>query len=704
MTTVQLSRPGAAEAGRDVDSPAGGWPPASESALSRAPGALIVGLLLLVLYAAFAHGANTDPAEARVQIGLSALAAFAAAAWLWNGTIRVGARSRAVTGTALLVGFALWNGITLLWSVAPNQTWLELNREISYVLVLVLAIAAGASHRRPLQTVATGYLLVAFLVSLYALGQKIAPGLHIAGLIDLNQTATFARLQAPLDYWNALALFVAFAVPIALVIARDPEQPRRMRMAALLAVELTLLVVGLTYSRGGLVALIVVVVVTLAFGGAWLKTLMLLAAAAVATVPPLWVALSLHSLSGANVPLSDRETAGVKFAIVLVASLALLYAAGRRLLDRDVSIELSPERRRRALRRLAAGAAFVVAIGLIVLVVSGGISHAWHSFTTPHATANVNVPNISVSSGNRWVWWKDAVGAWSDKPVAGWGAGSFQVVDLLYSTAGNLSVHDAHNVPVQWLAETGFVGAVLAIGAYVLLLVAGLDAARRKTGTERAFAVALLAAGVAYAIHALYDWDWELPGVTFPVLLFLGALAGSGMSRRAWRSRRRPDAVRALTLGATTFVLCVYAVSALLPTLAATKASAALTQAGATSSRVELLHAVGTAQLASRLDPLSDDGLKAAASISVSLGHPVQARTYLLEAVGRDPSDELAWEQLANLERGLRDVRAARQAVARVLALDPRGTVGRRLALNLQELRTPANDSATATSTPLPVH
>jgi hypothetical protein len=709
MTTVQLSRPGSAGAGRDVGTPADGWPPGSDTALTRAPGALTVGLLLVVLYGAFAHGANTDPAAARVQIGLSALAAIAGAAWLWSGTIRVGARSRALAGAGLLAAFALWNGISLLWSVAPNQTWLELNREISYVLVLVLAIGAGASQRRPLQTVAGGYLVVTFLVTLYALGQKIAPGLHIAGLIDLNQTATFARLQAPLDYWNALALFVVFAVPIALVIARDPELPRRLRMASLLAVELMLIVILLTYSRGGLVALVVVVGVTLAFGGAWLKTLMLLAAAAVASIPAVWMALSVHSLSGANVALSARESAGGEFALVLLGSLALLYAAGRMLLDRDVHIELTAERRQRVLRLAAAGAGFVVVVALIAVTLSsrgltGTISHAWHSFTTPHATANVNVPNVSVSSGNRWVWWKNAVGAWSDRPFGGWGAGSFAVVDLLYSSASNLSVHDAHSVPLQWLAETGFVGAALAVGAFALLLIAGVEATRRKTGTERAFAAALLAAGVAYAIHSLYDWDWELPGVTFPVLVFLGALAGSAMGRRSWRARERSASVRGLALGASTFVLCVYAVSVLLPGLAATKASAALTQAGATSSRAELLHAVGTAQLASRLDPLSDAGLTAAASISVSLGHPAQARSYLLQAVGRDPSDELAWEQLANLERGLRDVRAARQAIAHVLALDPRGAMGRRLALNLQELRTPPNDSATATSTPLPVH
>ena len=33
------------------------------------------------------------------------------------------------------------------WSVAPDQTWIELNRAITYVIVLCLAIALGASDR-----------------------------------------------------------------------------------------------------------------------------------------------------------------------------------------------------------------------------------------------------------------------------------------------------------------------------------------------------------------------------------------------------------------------------------------------------------------------------------------------------------------------------------------------------------------------------
>jgi O-Antigen ligase len=677
--------------------------PGPDDGPSRAPSALMLALLVLLLYAAFAHGADSDPAEARVQIGLSLLAVLAGIGWLWNGTIGVRARPRALAGVGLLLAFAVWSAITLLWSVAPNQTWLELNRDLAYVLVLALAIGAGASHRRPLEAIATGYLLVALVVTVYALGQKILPGLDISGLIDLNQTATFARLQAPLDYWNALALFVIFAVPIALVIAADRARPRRIRIGMLLAIELMLLVIGLTYSRGGLVALVLAVAVSVALGGAWPRSLMLLGSAAVATVVPLWMALNVHSLSGSGVSLGAREAGGGEFFLVLVVSLGALFYLGGKLVDREAGMKLGPERALRLRRMLFAGVGAAVVIALIALALTGSISHAVHSFTTPHATANVNNPNISFNSGNRWVWWKEAVGAWSDRPLGGWGAGSFQVLDLLYRTTGDLTVQDAHSVPLQWLAETGLVGGLLAIAGYVLLLRGGLDAVRRTTGPQRAFAAALLAGAVAYAVHAFYDWDWDMPGVTFPVLVFLGVLVGSGMGRGAWRGSQRPGWVRGLALGVCTLLLCVYAISALLPSLAATKASAALTHAGAASSRTQLEHAQGTADFAARLDPLSDAGLTAAASISLALDNQTQARSYLLQAVSRDPSDERAWEQLANLELALRDVPATQQAIKRILALDPRGTAGQQLALKLQELETPPGDSATATSTPLPV-
>jgi O-antigen ligase len=476
-------------------------------------------------------------------------------------------------------------------------------------------------------------------------------------------------------------------------------------MASLLAVELMLLAIGLTYSRGGLIAVVVAVGVSIAFGGARLRTVILLGAAAVAAAVPLWVALTNYSLSAQNIPLAQREIPGGQFAIVLLVSLVLLFAGGRKLLDIDQRIKLTPDRAR-ALRRLVLAGA---GVGLLVILIGvtlssrglgGTISHAWQSFSVPRG-ANVNNPNVSFSSGYRWVWWKEAVGAWSARPFGGWGAGSFPVLDLMYRTT-NAHVQDAHSVPLQWLAETGLVGGLLAVGAYALLLAAGVDAVRRRAGTERAFAAALLAGAVAYAVHSFYDWDWEIPGVTFPVLVFLGVLAGSAAGRWLRRVPERPAVTRGIALAIYTFAICVYAISALLPSIAATNASAALTQAGGSSSRAALRSAEGTALFASRLDPLSDEGLKAAASISVYLRQPVQARAYLLQAVRRNPTDELAWEQLAALELGLRDARATRQAAVRVLQLDPRGPIGRQLTLDLEELITPPSDSATATSTPLP--
>ena len=101
------------------------------------------------------------------------------------------------------------------------------------------------------------------------------------------------------------------------------------------------------------------------------------------------------------------------------------------------------------------------------------------------------------------MWWKEAAGAIRDRPLGGWGAGSFGVVHLLYRRDA-LSVRQPHSVPLQWLAETGAVGALLAIGAFGLLLVSAVLATRRRaSGSERLLTAALTAGAVAYAVHAL---------------------------------------------------------------------------------------------------------------------------------------------------------------------------------------------------------
>ncbi len=197
-------------------------------------------LLLVVLYAAFDHGAAGVAAGARIQTALAALAALACGGLLWTGSLRFAAPRAAVVGLALLVAFACWSGVTVAWSVAPDQTWLELNRAITYVLVLALAIVVGASHGRSIELAAKGFVAVALALAVYGIGQKVIPGVHIPGVFTLDQTAVFPRLQAPFGYWNALALFIAMGIPIALAGAVDQAMGRRVRLAAVLAVQLLL--------------------------------------------------------------------------------------------------------------------------------------------------------------------------------------------------------------------------------------------------------------------------------------------------------------------------------------------------------------------------------------------------------------------------------------------------------------------------------
>ena len=50
-------------------------------------------------------------------------------------------------------------------------------------------------------------------------------------------------------------------------------------------------------------------------------------------------------------------------------------------------------------------------------------------------------------------------------------------------------------------------------------------AAYRRAPVAASGAVAAVA---AWAVHAGLDWDWEMPAVTLPVLILLGALIARG--------------------------------------------------------------------------------------------------------------------------------------------------------------------------------
>jgi O-antigen ligase len=605
-------------------------------------------------------------------------------------------------GLALLVLFTVYTGLSFAWSIAPDGTWGELNRGVAYLLVTCVALVAGASLPRPLERLGLGFLAIATLVALYALAGKAIPGMHV-GPLDFNHTAVFSRLRAPLAYWNALSLFCVLAVPIALRAAADR------RRVALVAAVLLLTTIGLTYSRGGVAALVVALVLVLVIGPERLRVAAVAAAAVIGAAPALAVGFTRNDLTRDGVPVAQRTGDGLLFLAALVAGIAVALAIERFLVPRAGRV--APLPRRRALTLAAAGVVVAVALAAAGLAasqrgVTGTITHGFDSFkSVKFERQNDPARILQTNSGNRWVWWSEAVGAWADRPVAGWGAGSFPLLHHRYRH-NDLEVLQPHSVPLQFLAELGLVGTLLGLGALVLLTLAGAGRVAAGVRTERGglpagrehrYAVALLAAVVAWLVHMWFDWDWDIPGVALPFFAFLGALAarplgmpGRGISVGRARAAVAPR-LAALALG--TALAAAVAISAALPSLSRDHTQRA-TDALAASNFPE---AVRQADIARRLDPVAVDPLLLEARAAGRSGQFPLASQVLTDAVHRQPDNPNVWLGVARLELARGDIPAMRAAAQRMLQLDPVASAGTYFFL-LDDLGV---RSATATGTPL---
>ena len=668
--------------------------------------ALLAALVAACAYAVFAHGAVGLPEEPRLQIGLALVGVGAAVGLLLTRTLRLRAPAEVWIGVGLLLGFAVWCGLSLLWSVAPERTWGQVNRAISYALVVVLAVALASSLPRAIERVAYGWLLVALVCALYAIAGKIMPGVEILG-IDFNHAAIASRLRAPLEYWNALGLVMVLAIPIALRLTTDTTRHDAVRLAALAALFLLFVVMCMTYSRGGILACLTAIVTVTVLGGQRLRGMAVFGLTVVLSIPVLGLAFNRPALKGINVPLDERVPDGIVLGLVFAGCLIALLIAGWGMLQAEERTPWSEERTQLVWRGLGATAAIlaVLTIGGILSAPDGPggwADRAWEKFSQ---TSRDEVSNparlVSSNSGNRWVWWEEAAGAWSDKPLHGWGAGSFPVTHRMYRDV-ELGVQQPHNMPLQFLAETGVVGTLLVSGAIGILLFCALDRLRAMAGgRERDIAVALFAGATAWLVHGLVDWDWDIPAVTVPVLLFLGVLAAT-----PWQPRRTVVLVRSAT-GTRSLALalaCVCAglviVSAGLPMLADQKASSAQA-VSADASDGELQDAAAQADLAARLDPTAVRPLLASAAIAEGRGRLLDARGFLLDAVDRQPYSSAAWFRLLELALKTADRPGAKAAAKRLLELDPIGSGSRALAGRLALFEVPAAGSPTATGTPL---
>jgi O-antigen ligase len=106
----------------------------------------------------------------------------------------------------------------------------------------------------------------------------------------------------------------------------------------------------------------------------------------------------------------------------------------------------------------------------------------------------------------------------------------------------------AHSLYLEALSDLGVVGLVLVLASLAVAL-AGL--ARRIEGPDRLAAGALLAAAIAWTVHAALDWDWQVPAVT----AWLFAAGGAALAGPALRRGRRLSLLARAGLGAALLAL-----------------------------------------------------------------------------------------------------------------------------------------------------
>ena len=220
-------------------------------------------------------------------------------------------------------------------------------------------------------------------------------------------------------------------------------------------------------------------------------------------------------------------------------------------------------------------------------------------------------------------------------------------------------------------------------------------------GRERDLGAALIAGAVAWLVHGLVDWDWDIPGVTVPVLIFLGVLAAAPWQPRGTApALRSATGTRGLALALACVCLGLIVVSAGLPMVADQKASAAQA-VSKDAGPGELQDAAANADLAARLDPTAVRPLLAAAALAEGRDRLLHARRFLLDAADRQPYNSTVWYRLLELALKMADRPGANAAARRLLELDPVGSGPRSLAARLALFEVPAAGSPGATGTPL---
>ena len=583
--------------------------------------------------------------------GWSALAFawIAAIALIATPRLSAGPLEFAFLGALLL--FVGWVALSIAWSRDPDQTVLEIQRGLLY---LIGAVATVLVLRRTYVAYLLGGLIAGITwISLLALDSRLLPG---AG--PDSEVLVLGRLSNPVSYFNTLGLFAVMGALLALgVVAHGRSLVLRAAAAATLPVLLT--TAYFTFSRGAVLVFAVGLLASIALDRRRLSFLTTLVSVGLPSVAAVWIASRASGLTSMTASRELVADEGGRLAIILLALTAgsVAVALGVGAVGRRIEVPV-------VARRAYATAVGCLAVALVVVTVValGGPANIVDktrdslngTAAAPRGEAtDLNAHLGSISSSGRVEQWRLARDDFREHPWAGTGAGSYEQYWLQHRP-NNGQVRDAHSLYLETLAELGVPGLILLLTALAIPLVGALRARAHP------LAAAAFGAYVAYLARAGIDWDWEMPVVTL-VALVCGAALIAARSHDESRSRRWaiPRGWRALAVAA---VLAIAVFS-----MVGQRGNRAIADAGRAMSVGNFRDGETGAETAVRWAPWSAEAHQLLGRAQAGLGKAAEGRATLRKATRMNADDWRIWYDL-----GLASGGAERQrAFARAAALNP---------------------------------
>ena len=346
------------------------------------------------------------------------------------------------------------------------------------------------------------------------------------------------RLSYPITYWNSLGLLAAIGAILCFHFTCSCSEPRAVRVLAAGAVPILVTTLLLTFSRGAILA-----------GATGLLTYVVLGrprallTGTLATAPAAGIVLfftyQADKIAGPKPTSAAAVSQGHDLALVI--GIAVLMALWIRwlLLPVDSRIATVEVFERPSPARIGAVAliAALAAVGLAAtLDAPAYVANQYERFASDASVERTSEPRARLTdpgSNGRVKLWKVAIeDGFDPAKIGGQGAGTYELVWTRNRSAeeSRATVEDAHSLYVENLSDLGLVGFVLVV-TVVLTLLYGFAA--RLPGPNRTLYAAILGAGLAWALHAGIDWDWEMPAVT----LWIFALGGATLAAPAWGQR-----------------------------------------------------------------------------------------------------------------------------------------------------------------------